>query len=193
MKNKLEINKDNYKGYYELYTKITGFDLSEMVVFACIIILFPMVMVLGFMPLISQLPLLLQALFSTAIAATGIVMSSSKYLQKNKERKINKLKEKYSYIDLNISKEELEDALEKAGIIRRQIVDNTIVKKIGLDEFEKNMINQEKYQKIKQELLEDNKYNYSRLEYDTDFSNQELKTKVKVKTLTRKGKINDRY
>ena len=55
------------------------------------------------------------------------------------------------------------------------------------------MINQEKYQKIKQELLEDNKYNYSRLEYDTDFSNQELKTKVKVKTLTRKGKINDRY
>lgn len=193
MKNKLEINKDNYKGYYELYTKITGFDLSEMVVFACIIILFPMVMVLGFMPLISQLPLLLQALFSTAIAAIGIVMSSSKYLQKNKERKINKLKEKYSYIDLNISKEELEDALEKAGIIRRQIVDNTVVKKIGLDEFEKNMIMQEKYQKTKQELLEDNKYNYSRLEYDTDFSNQELKTKVKVKTLTRKGKINDRY
>lgn len=95
----------------------------------------------------------------------------------NKRKKsLNKIKQKYPYVDVKINDYELKVSLEKAKIITYELKNNESVEKLDVISYENHL----KVEKIKEQYIQETKYDSYIINPGID--NDELE-KTKVKTL----------
>lgn len=184
------INKDNYKGYVELYKKqhfLTDEEYRyQMKVLGNGVIIF----VGGIVLLALTAPFIaLGKIFSTMfylestaliVSEIGIGLIGSKKMSDMKKEKYYSIKKEYPYIDVNIDSDTLEKALENAGIIEKEFSDGRFILNLKVDEYENYL----KVEEVKQKYLEETKYDKYLI--NPPIEEEELeKVKVKIKSLTR--------
>lgn len=175
-KEKFEINKENYKGYVELYKLFYGdteFDNDTSRFFKSGLIAAGITLISLLLPVVS-----VSLVNPVLITFIGFEISNIIYYlgktSNNHKRKLEDIKKKYPYINIKTERVELEKALIKNKII----IDKH-------DYYELSVSNYEKYSKceeIKENYFEETKYSC----YDTNCDIQKIELdKPKIKKLVK--------
>ena len=112
----LEINKNNYKGYVELYKKdwMTGDEIKKMfkkiLMGGGICLVIPVITMLA----TSSREITSLILCSEVVAYSGYFFES---FRKNSEKTKLQIKEKYPYVDLSLDMNEVINALKEAKVL----------------------------------------------------------------------------
>lgn len=125
MEKEIEITKDNYKGYLELYCRcVSGISKKEcwlFVLFFYLGVLFPCFLSFSILDLLSNinssLKIVLEIIFSFLSFGTGVIADVlyAKHYQKKRD---NEFKKEFPNIDTGIYTSELRKSLERVSIIK---------------------------------------------------------------------------
>lgn len=151
---KLIINKDNYKGYVELYNARTyiGKDLLKMLaVFLIGILVFGVTAPLYAFELIGINVITLEILCLCGVEIS-LAINTIKNKHKMKKNKIYDIKQEYPYVDIKIKDSELEKSLEEAKIITYS--EDGCYVELNVNEYE-NYLKVEEY---KEKYFDETKY-----------------------------------
>lgn len=187
----ITINKDNYKGYVELYkvqqflTNKKNSDIDKcassiLKLFFCVATV--MMAFLFLQPAGLIIGTILKVLI--LLYAASVIGINVKYFKQYfdiKREKVGVVQKDYPYVEANTSKDVLEESLAQAGIIRYEF--NEIACSVILDiKMYENSYS--KAEEIKENYLEETKYD--KYVVGPKIEKEELeKVKVKVKSLTR--------
>lgn len=181
------IDKDNYKGYVELY-RVKCFPSNEedtylkrwikkfAIIFLCAIpITFtvPLQTFIPIMEIITNIGLFIWMTIELSVAGIGI-----KNLSSLRKEKYQAVKNKYPYVDISVSEYTLKKSLEDVGIIQKKYEDHFCIMQLKVEEYEKYL----KAEEIKENYFEETKYDSYVVNPPIE---QEELEKVKVKLLTR--------
>lgn len=183
------INKDNYKGYvelYEIHRSGLEFHIDEKLILMFVklltAVLFTLILVLFFTilnPIVAKMLMDLGCaiLLVGEVATIGICIKDYVFATKKKYKEI---KSNYPYVDIHISKESLEKSLEEVGIVKHEHKNGLYFTILQIEKYENYL----KMEEIKENYLEETKYD--KYVVSPRIEEQELeKVKVKVKSLTR--------
>ena len=186
--NKIEINKDNYKGYVELYKarlkmskeefKVakSTFINSLVILFISLLLAITTLLIGKVGLIISKYIVIMELLLGiTAELVLGIVFV--KKIKNLKNKKIEKIKKYYPYVDAKLETNELTKILQEAGILIREYKNGTYIEKINVDIYEKNNLNKKQTQEDFQEIVN--------TKYIINNETNEQKENPKIKKLVR--------
>ena len=188
----LVITKDNYKGYFELFTakqkgkrfvpNEEGLIYVEKITRKMLII--SMALVLGLLGFFIPAPLIMIALcVGYAIMSSTYGMIHDVYMYE--KLKYKSIQEKYPYVNTKINNRVLTKALAQAKVIERKRYTGDL--EFNMNEYDSNIVNYENYLKaeeIKEDYLKETKY--KSVSVNSQIPEEELeRVKTKVKTLVR--------
>jgi len=190
-KEELIINKDNYKGYVELYKAKKNMDdngfeyIMGLVMILLAILAFSLTLMectliidifISVSPIVTMFEILALCGVEAIVGTIGIKNIFNRY---NKRKKIiNEVKQKYPYVDVKVNDYMLKSSLEKSKIITYEIKNNESVEKLDVISYENYL----KAEKIKERYIQETKYDSYII--NAGISNNELE-KPKVKKLVR--------
>lgn len=164
-KEKLVINKDNYKGYAELYAfKRQGIYCEDytiwnnyikklLIFFGIAVAVLMITLPLNKLALLPEIIKYIEILLLW-IGVSGFTVDYIIKLNNYKKKKINQIKEEYPYVDTKIDILELEKSLEEARIITYEHRDSYTIEIMDVKGYE----NYIKCEEIKENYLEETKY-----------------------------------
>lgn len=169
----LKITKDNYKGYCELYKKLYNLDMDseKKVVISMFKVFLILILLLNGIRLL-KIPSLIADIYLIAICPVAAIGSYTKINKNVENKKKEDVKSNYPYVDVDINKEVLENALKKANILKNE--DNQGILDI------KGYENYLKAEEIKEDIYEKEKYFITDVEQIIPLEEMQ-KAKVKVK------------
>ena len=175
-KESITIDKNNYKGYVELYKEYEKFSndfikkdtplqkkFFSVLIFVGFSYILAAIIGISFRTLalaldeIFELILKFDAcLFMGTMVATPIAsFSNYKKCEKIFKKNIDLLYKKYPYLNINISEEELVKILKEAKILEKEYIDGSRESIWNIEEYE----NKIKIEKMLEEYFEETKYN----------------------------------
>ncbi len=187
MKKEIEITKDNYEDYVKLYERRNIFSnkrekfkycfvLSTSFIVLCFLT-YEIVSQINMLEIVENFKMIIKGLICIG-GTTAIMTVPHDLANKSHEKMVGK---DFPNINTKIKTYQLEEMLEKANSLASEKIDVTT--------YENTIRNQnliEKYEQIKEKMLEEYRRDYSSLEYDTSVSEEQLENVTeKVKKLVR--------
>lgn len=190
-KKKIIINKDNYKGYVELY-KAYYYPTKEefylqkkefkkaikvyLIGLGIAVVTSPLCF---FGPIAKMIFDIQLTTWLACLIGTGIV--GLKEFYDLKKQRIKAVRKKYPYVDTNVKRDCLQKSLEDVGIIQYKFKNRLCFAHLKVEEYEKKY---SKAEEVKENYFKETKYD--KYVVNPRIEEQELeKVKVKVKSLTR--------
>ena len=172
----ITIDKNNYKGYVELYKKYEEFSndfikkdtpLQKKFVCALLFVGFSYILTTIIGVSLRTITPVLDEIFETILKLDACLfmgtmvtipiasLSNYKKCEKKFKENIDLLCEKYPYLNINISEEKLVKILKEANILEKEYIDGRSKSVWNIEEYE----NKIKTEKLLDEYFEDTKYN----------------------------------